>query len=387
MACALAARCSTAGGQGRALAACPWARARAAASTPSGLAASSAASRAPGSGSCRAASCCRRSALLRQRCGAKGSSTCTPARVRWAEASRSTPRLPCQAATGVCSTSCARALAPGASSLPCSSTRVPSTSALPRCTCTRWPERRGRSSPCQCWHSTSRRRLDRATEGAHSQWPRCTASLAIPARARAQRSPAWADSACWLCTWMPRTRTLCPLGAVCSTSPTATRPLATMPVTTVPTPERVKLRSTARRKPCAASAPGRAWCAWAQLCRCARRASTPSPLYAETAKTGACASAVGASRACTWACSAASRAVRSAVGMRSILVSTTVAWVSPSRASTARCSRVCGMTPSSAATMSSACAMPVAPASMVCSRRSCPGISTNPSTACPGGCR
>jgi hypothetical protein len=45
----------------------------------------------------------------------------------------------------------------------------------------------------------------------------------------------------------------------------------------------------------------------------------------------------------------------------------------------ARCSRVCGIGPSSAATTSSTKSMPVAPASMLCTSRSWPGTSTKPS--------
>ena len=52
----------------------------------------------------------------------------------------------------------------------------------------------------------------------------------------------------------------------------------------------------------------------------------------------------------------------------------------PSRSRIARCSRVCGMTPSSAATTRSAKSMPVAPASMLLTNRSWPGTSTKPRT-------
>ena len=44
----------------------------------------------------------------------------------------------------------------------------------------------------------------------------------------------------------------------------------------------------------------------------------------------------------------------------------------------ARCSRVCGMTPSSAAMTRTTKSMPVAPASMLCTRPSWPGTSTKP---------
>ena len=66
---------------------------------------------------------------------------------------------------------------------------------------------------------------------------------------------------------------------------------------------------------------------------------------------------------------------------RSILVSATAPPFTPSRSMISKCSRVCGITPSSAATTSSTKSMPVAPASMLCTKRSCPGTSMKPSTA------
>ena len=49
----------------------------------------------------------------------------------------------------------------------------------------------------------------------------------------------------------------------------------------------------------------------------------------------------------------------------------------PSSRQMSKCSRVCGMTDSSAATTSSTASMPPAPASMLRTKRSCPGTSTN----------
>ena len=57
----------------------------------------------------------------------------------------------------------------------------------------------------------------------------------------------------------------------------------------------------------------------------------------------------------------------------------------PSRSTIARCSRVCGITPSSAATTRRTKSIPVAPASMLCTNFSWPGTSTNPSTDAVGG--
>ena len=58
-----------------------------------------------------------------------------------------------------------------------------------------------------------------------------------------------------------------------------------------------------------------------------------------------------------------------------------------SRSTMARCSRVCGITPSSAATTSSTASMPHTPASMLRTKRSWPGTSTKPSVRPAGVCR
>ncbi len=187
---------------------------------------------------------------------------------------------------------------------------------------------------------------------------------------------------------MPRTRTRLPPGLSVSSSPICTLPLVTLPVATVPTPGSVKERSTARRKAGAVAVDARAP-SWACACasKCWRSASTPSPVMADTSNIGAPASAVGESNSLTSARTCASRSARVAASSRSTLVMATLALGTPSSESTAKCSRVCGMTPSSAATMSSACAMPVAPASMVCSSFSWPGTSTKPSDTPSGVCR
>jgi len=63
----------------------------------------------------------------------------------------------------------------------------------------------------------------------------------------------------------------------------------------------------------------------------------------------------------------------------SILVRATAPWRMPSSSTMSRCSRVCGMGPSSAAMTSSAKSMPVAPASMLWISFSWPGTSMKPS--------
>jgi hemoglobin-like flavoprotein len=66
---------------------------------------------------------------------------------------------------------------------------------------------------------------------------------------------------------------------------------------------------------------------------------------------------------------------------RSIFVSAIAPCVMPSNCTIARCSRVCGITPSSAAITISAKSIPHAPAAIVCTSFSWPGTSMKPSTS------
>ena len=68
---------------------------------------------------------------------------------------------------------------------------------------------------------------------------------------------------------------------------------------------------------------------------------------------------------------------------RSIFVSATKPWRTPSKVRISRCSRVCGITPSSAATTSITASMPQAPATIVLMKFSCPGTSTIPISRSP----
>ena len=69
---------------------------------------------------------------------------------------------------------------------------------------------------------------------------------------------------------------------------------------------------------------------------------------------------------------------------RSAFVTATTPTLTPSAASTAACSRVCGITPSSAATVIRYRSIPVAPATIVRTKRSWPGTSTTDSRRPPG---
>ena len=201
-------------------------------------------------------------------------------------------------------------------------------------------------------------------------------AMASPARFRPQRSPARPSSAGVSWARMERTRASRPVGLTMTRSPTFTVPESTVPVTTVPAPARVKERSTARRnRPSAA----RSGACRAASTRWARTASTPWPVTAETGTMGAPSRLVPVSAASIWADTSARRSSST----RSHLVRAIRPRWRPKRSRMARCSRVCGIRPSSAATTSSTKSMPVAPASMVCTKRSWPGTSMKPSVPTP----
>ena len=134
------------------------------------------------------------------------------------------------------------------------------------------------------------------------------------------------------------------------------------------TGRRAEEPSFARTRPRAASA------------SVARSSSRPSPVRADTGTTAASAYGPPARRPRT---SSAMNAAHSS-STRSRFVRATTQRAMPSSSSTARCSSVCGMTPSSAAMHRSARSMPVEPAIIWRTKRSWPGTSTTPS-ALPSG--
>ena len=194
-----------------------------------------------------------------------------------------------------------------------------------------------------------------------------------PLSARAQRSPAWPDCAGRSCTCRLRTLALRPGGMIITVSPAPTLPACAVPVTTVPAPARLKQRSMGRRKRPSARRGARPAAA---ASRWARKAGTPAPVLAATSNTGQAASGPSASSAAISPRAAAMRAASTV----SHLLSATAPRSRPSKPSRSRCSRVCGMGPSSAAITSSTKSMPVAPASMLWISFSCPGTSMKPST-------
>ena len=177
-----------------------------------------------------------------------------------------------------------------------------------------------------------------------------------------------------------RTRTGFPAGSHSSSSPTATLPETTVPVTTVPCPATVKDRSIAMRKIPASSA-GRTR---EQSDSSARLSSSiPCPVVAEV-RTIAAPSRNDPRTSERMSSSTMSIQPGSA---RSHFVMTTRPPERPRSRRISRCSRVCGMTESSAATISMARSSPDAPASMLRMNRSWPGTSTIASRYSPSSQR
>ena len=245
-------------------------------------------------------------------------------------------------------------------------------SRVPWWTCTRSPCSGRRSDTKRS--SASRRKVGRRSASALARRsPRATSSRPTPTRLTATRCPAGARSAGWSWTWTPRTRARRPAGSTVSSSPRAIAPDHSVPVTTVPAPLTVNTRSTCRRAP-PPSAP-RPGSVAATSSSAARTASIPSPVRTETGTTTGVKSFF-ATRDSRVAKKDLTPSLARAGSARSVFVIATTPRSTPSAASTAACSRVCGITPSSAATVMRKKSMPVAPATIVRTKRSCPGTST-----------
>ena len=101
----------------------------------------------------------------------------------------------------------------------------------------------------------------------------------------------------------------------------------------------------------------------------------PSPVRAETATASLAGNSSEASISAT------------SGSARSLLVTATTPVPTPSASSTAACSRVCGITPSSDAIVIRNRSIPVAPATIVRTKRSWPGTSTTDSRRPDGSSR
>ncbi len=222
------------------------------------------------------------------------------------------------------------------------------------------------------------RQVGACSAGSSTMSPRRMAALDTsgPVRFSAHRSPASPAAAGLFCACSERTRAGRPNGLSITRSPGRTDPDSTVPVTTSPTPDRENTRSTASRKPAEAD---RLAVAAAATANRSRSPPMPWPVSAETGTISAPSSTVPAIAVRIWP----ARALRRSGVAVSALVSATNPRPMPSKSMIARCSSVCGLMPSSAATTNRAKSIPPAPASIVCTKRSWPGTSMKPSTAPP----
>src|SRR5262245_24116176 len=170
---------------------------------------------------------------------------------------------------------------------------------------------------------------------------------------------------------MPRRRPVRAPGRISTRSPTRILPLTGMPVTTVPWPRALKTRWIGIRNTPSVERGG---VSRRKRSRASRKGGHPSPVVEEIGKRGAFSRKVPATRART---SSRTRGRRSR-SARSTFVTTTIPRRRPRSSMISRCSRVCGMTPSSAATTRRTASSPVAPATMFLMNRSWPGTSTIP---------
>ncbi len=292
-------------------------------------------------------------------------------------------RWPGRAATSAPNRSCPKPCSPGRRPSVSSTCSTASTCCVPNVTSSRLRLGSGASAATSRRTSTSSERVGTTSPGRASTMPRDTCAVSKPARFTATRCPAAACATGLPCTCSPRTRQVPPPGSSATSSSTLTLPDSSVPVTTQPKPLVVKARSRGRKSgPSAPRSGSRA----ATSSRVALSASRPCPVLADTVTSGAPLKTVPTARLRRSASSSSSHPSPSP-GSRSALVTTSTPWRTPSSVQMSTCSRVCGITPSSAATTSRATSMPPAPAAMALTKRSWPGTSTTPTTRPEGSAR
>ena len=196
--------------------------------------------------------------------------------------------------------------------------------------------------------------------------PRPTCDRSTPGRLTATRRPASARSTGSSCTSTLRTRTSKPAGSTRSVSPAPTEPDQSVPVTTVPMPASVNERSMKSRV-----GPGRG----GRLSGDGGQRLTE--LLQPRARAGADGQDGDSGHELASLLERERELGRSSTA--SAFVTATTPRSTPSRRRMARCSCVCGRAPSPASMTSRKRSMPVAPATIVRTNRSCPGTSTSES--------
>ena len=158
------------------------------------------------------------------------------------------------------------------------------------------------------------------------------------------------------------------------------RPLAQTPVTTVPAPSTANERCICNTNPCGRG--GRLATLCANSTTALFSSLMPWPLCALTAKQGQSSQTLPATISSTSSCTSS----RVSSSTKSHFVKTSNPGSTPNMVSTSKCSRVCCMMPSSHATTNKAALIPVAPATILRTKRSCPGTSTKPISVPSSSC-
>ena len=223
-------------------------------------------------------------------------------------------------------------------------------------------------------HSTAV--LARNKPGGTSIIPRLNSDASTAARLTAVRCPAVASETLLPCTCKLRARSLRRVGSTSTSSSTRSLPAASVPVTMVPKPRSVNERSMASR-----NGPSllRAGAIRAHSTRASRNSTSPVPVFALTATIGAAARNVPVKNSAN---SSLTRSSNSG-STRSALFNAMTPERSPNKRQISKCSRVCGISDSSAAITNITMSIPAAPASMFLMKRSWPGTSTKPSRNSP----
>ena len=203
--------------------------------------------------------------------------------------------------------------------------------------------------------------------------PRAELAGSMSARLTAVRCPAVARSAAAPCTCNAAHAQAPPQRDSTSTSASLpSEPETSVPVTTVPKPFTEKTRSMGSRKWPEAFFSGTAAAARsssaAQLRKALRRSTELTGTIGAPSRNEPAVNSSTSSRT----------SPRMSASTRSALVSAIMPLGMPSRRQMSKCSRVCGLMDSSAATTNSTRSMPPTPASMFFTNRSWPGTSTKP---------
>ncbi len=213
----------------------------------------------------------------------------------------------------------------------------------------------------------------RQSPGCARTSPRPIPSREVPARFAATLETGYAVSTRRWWVWSVRILERDPDGRSSTSSPTAIGPPVSVPVTTVPEPLIVNTRSTCWRGRASRSGAG---APPSIASNASMSSSIPSPDRDEHATIGVPSSAVPRRRSRT----SRSAWPRRSGAARSRLVSATTAPSTPRTSTMSRCSCDCRLHPSSAATTNSTSRTGPTPASIVRTKRSCPGTSTNPTS-------